>query len=490
MSGRHSHPIDVMHAFQRLPPELLPCILEHLRYRQGELARASLVCREWARISKPLIWEWVRTRDSDRIEKAFSALSQSPELCSFVRELEVRVYPLASLSKLEQLEDEVLETFRHATNLRSLVWTRKGSLRAEVLDAICQLPQLEKLELNATPAGGWAAEQLLSLPSTIKSLSLLLPNRDVISYSLPGWLEARRQGSVPGLRNLSIICLESPVVNHTTLAELSPHFSSLTSLTLSGCTRVGDDDVLLALRSCKQLKHLALEAVSISVDFYSKAAPLVPDLLSLRTRHPGRRHPKQATYYEGLSQLVAACPRFQSFTHYLSGDTERGWHPEVAPDFVQRLVNTCGDRLIRFEVSGLSMSLESVREICFGARKLRQLVVPVPDSDLNEFRFYTLGLTSLRSLHIVSPATTVLQVSLARMLDLVKHSTPTLLQIGFQNRVRSIGREVVRGDILPYEEQEMDPTAPWFVRNGIRVSLQQWDEPLGVWPEALLVVRT
>ena len=402
---RASDPIDVMDGFHRLPPELLPCILEHLRYRQGELARVSLVCREWARIAKPvrrsrpdisgglaeadragvftqLIWEWVRSRDSDRIEKAFSALSQSPELCSYVRELEVRVYPLASLSKLEHLDDEVLTTFRHTTNLRSLVWTRKGSLRAEVLDAICQLPQLEKLELNATPAGGWRAEQLLSLPITIKSLSLLLPNRDVISYSLPDWLQAQSRGATSGLRSLSIICLESPIVNHTTLAELSPYFSSLTSLTLSGCTRVGDDDVLLALRSCKQLKHLALEAVSISVDFYGKAAPLIPNLLSLRTRHPGRRHPKQATYYTGLSQLVAACPPFQSFTHYLSGDTERGWHPEVAPDFVQTLVKTCGDRLIRFEVSGLSMSLESVREICFGARKLRQLVVPVPDSDL------------------------------------------------------------------------------------------------------------
>ena len=49
-----SDPIDVMHGFHRLPPELIPCILEHLRYRQGELARASLVCREWARISKPV----------------------------------------------------------------------------------------------------------------------------------------------------------------------------------------------------------------------------------------------------------------------------------------------------------------------------------------------------------------------------------------------------------------------------------------------------
>ena len=51
---RASDLIDVMHGFHRLPPELLPCILEHLRYRQGELARASLVCREWARISKPV----------------------------------------------------------------------------------------------------------------------------------------------------------------------------------------------------------------------------------------------------------------------------------------------------------------------------------------------------------------------------------------------------------------------------------------------------
>jgi hypothetical protein len=38
----------------KLPIELLPEILRHLRYRQGELARTCLVCKEWARVSKPV----------------------------------------------------------------------------------------------------------------------------------------------------------------------------------------------------------------------------------------------------------------------------------------------------------------------------------------------------------------------------------------------------------------------------------------------------
>ena len=44
----------VLSDFHRLPPELLPVILGHLRYRQNELARASLVCREWAQVAKPV----------------------------------------------------------------------------------------------------------------------------------------------------------------------------------------------------------------------------------------------------------------------------------------------------------------------------------------------------------------------------------------------------------------------------------------------------
>lgn len=67
-------------------------------------------------------------------------------------------------------------------------------------------------------------------------------------------------------------------------------------------------------------------------------------------------------------------------------------------------------------------------------------------------------------------------------------------------------RPFERYDVNPEDD---DPMRPSFVDNGMRVSLQAWDEPLGtlrwgsslqnpltwvaisgVWPEALLVVRT
>lgn len=69
------------------------------------------------------------------------------------------------------------------------------------------------------------------------------------------------------------------------------------------------------------------------------------------------------------------------------------------------------------------------------------------------------------------------------MLGIVKHCSSTLRQIGVQNRVRSIGRQVYKPDrsTVFYEvaEMENDPTAPWYLKNGMRVSLDPWNEPLG-----------
>ena len=59
-----------MPSFSQLPPELLPLILGHLRYRQGELARTRLVCREWAHVSKPVrvCGGWSRRRLVGKVE--------------------------------------------------------------------------------------------------------------------------------------------------------------------------------------------------------------------------------------------------------------------------------------------------------------------------------------------------------------------------------------------------------------------------------------
>lgn len=53
-AGSAAEATQAMPDFAKLPPELLPVILGHLRYRQGELVRTSLVCREWAAVSRPV----------------------------------------------------------------------------------------------------------------------------------------------------------------------------------------------------------------------------------------------------------------------------------------------------------------------------------------------------------------------------------------------------------------------------------------------------
>ena len=319
--------------------------------------------------------------------QAFHALSNNPELCGHVKDLEVRVFDLTSNARLEALQDQVLEALRHMNKLQSLVWTRKGSLSAKLLDAICALEQLEALEFNASPAGDWRPEQLLSLPPRLKSLSLVLPDREVISTALPQWL-CTLDPQARTLQSLSIICRTSPVLNSTTLHTITnAGLSSLTSFTLLGCKKLNDDDVLHALKGCGNLKHLALEAISISSTFYLHLAGTLPHLESLRTSHPGRRDIHINAYYQGLTLLVESCPKFKSFTHYLSGNTERGFHPPVCADFVSALVKSCGSRLERFEISGLSLGLESIRDLCMGARDIEQLVLPVLTTDIVSLAF-------------------------------------------------------------------------------------------------------
>lgn len=245
------------------------------------------------------------------------------------------------------------------------------------------MPNLGRLEINATSAGEWRPEQLLNLPRTLKSLTLLLPQREIISYTLPEWLRAVGQdASATGLSNLAIICFQSSVVNSTNLRDVAQSLRSVTSLTLHGCNKVSDDDLLYTIKHCGKLKHLSLENVSISSTFYATATPHLRHLQSLRTSHPGRKARNQAEYYESLGVLVQACPAFASFTHYLSGDTERGLHPQVPDSFIDILLDSRASKLEKFEINGLSLTTEKIRDICFRARDMRQLVIPISVEDL------------------------------------------------------------------------------------------------------------
>lgn len=457
------------------------------------------------------------------------------------------MYPLSALSKLEALSQEVLSTLKHLKNLRSLVWTRKGSLSAEMFEAICQLDKLERLELNATPAGGWRADQVVRLPLSLQSLTLLLPDREVVAYHLPRWLAKRheRKQAIADdrssshvdapLRQLSIICMESPIVNTTTLAEIGrPGLAGLTSFTLHGCIRLSDVDVLDFLKRTPQLRHLALEAVSISPGFYSEAAPYLSRLESLRTSHPGRKSQATDAYYAGLLALVTAAQgTLRSFTHYLSGDTERGRHPEVPHAFLAHLVQSCKETLVKLEISGLSMQPISVRDICLTAKKLEHLVLPVDMRDLVRglplFMLHTNRILTLppgrvsilpagtdgapvpaprRSVHtgdvLPPPGDAWHRKALLFNAAANRGAEPRPLdrkagvQAGQEHGVLRSRRDGERSDsaVVPQKWDESLPRpverAPGCVScpERMRHELIAFTMCVGIWPEALLVVRT
>lgn len=52
--------------FAELPLDLLPLILSHLQKR-ADLARASLVAREWLAVAQPLLFRWIRLWGRDLV---------------------------------------------------------------------------------------------------------------------------------------------------------------------------------------------------------------------------------------------------------------------------------------------------------------------------------------------------------------------------------------------------------------------------------------
>ena len=59
-----------------------------------------------------------------QLVRLFRTLSSDPEICSLVKHLDVRFFPLAARGgERYDLDGEVREAIKHMINLESLVWT-------------------------------------------------------------------------------------------------------------------------------------------------------------------------------------------------------------------------------------------------------------------------------------------------------------------------------------------------------------------------------
>lgn len=317
------------------------------------------------------------------------------------------MFPI-SLKIQEQAETErvAIAMLDNCVNCEELVWTRKGALtdqyaplrlrlskhdrksadtpatpHCRVWQAIHRMNQLHTLELNAhtnLSPGSWSADNLLPLPP-LRSLSLILPDRNVAEMLGPFFKHQIHPGGALALEEFSVLCRESPVINNRTLRAISPFLagSRLTSLALAGCAKLTGDPLLELLPTLPHLRHLALEACNLDPSFYQRLADSPPRLQSLKLTHPGPRHATLPAFFPALEKLLAALPDLKAFTLYHSGassDGRREW-PVLPVDFLNQFAAANGSEIRKFEVSGILTSVEGIEILTRGSPRLRNLVL-------------------------------------------------------------------------------------------------------------------
>lgn len=103
--------------------------------------------------------------------------------CSHHDREDIRDFPKAYTSAGAELNRLVPKGLSNCVNLKSLAWTRDGSLTNEMMEALQNCKALRELEINAHSEGNFSASLLLDFVQ-IERLLLILPGQEVVSLML------------------------------------------------------------------------------------------------------------------------------------------------------------------------------------------------------------------------------------------------------------------------------------------------------------------
>ncbi|WFD32484.1 hypothetical protein MSPP1_003532 [Malassezia sp. CBS 17886] len=464
-----------------LPVELIPTVLGYLRWRTGDLAACCRTSRVWRRFATPALYERVWLRDQTRLVRVFATLAAHPELAHMVHVLELRVFPFGlPAERLELLEAQIVAALRHATHLEVLRWTRTGSLSNRLLlEMFEKMECLRELEISGN-SRSWTPDVLLQhMPSTVRDLSVVLPDRAVVHALVP--LATQLQGRLEGL---GLLCLDSALVSDSLLESLAQHTRNLRRLSLVGCRSVHGAGVQALVLGTPQLQHLALEGLPLVRGVLVSLAPALHCLRTLTLTYPWRAEDAPRFFTE-LGTVVDACHALRSLAVYARGGSPPVLNgvrmqdgnaspaesvresPSLSTTFVHRLLASRAAETLRvLRIHGIAVSLAQLRDIGASplAARLEELVVHLFDADLPSLQEALRPFLELRHLHILSHLRSHANLSEGDILVLARNCGPWISQIGFRNRV-------------------------WVVQHAPVISLRRWDMGAGTFPESMLVVR-
>ncbi|KAJ4490197.1 hypothetical protein J3R30DRAFT_3279097 [Lentinula aciculospora] len=466
--------------FLDLPLDLLPIIFYHLTLPQ-DLQEVCLVNKIFNRFATPKLYEQIRIyswhKQSKEKANISRHLSRYSHVAEHVRRLELRDFPkaLGGNDGNDTLE-MVVNGLRNCINLRSCTWTRDGSLNSGILEALQCPRNLQTLEINGHAEGNYDPQLLIQF-SGLQKISLIMPSSSVISVLRP-WLQ--RTGT--SLKSLTIICKTSSILTNAKLKLLAPYLSQLKHFHLTGCSKVTQEGIESVLSAIENgIVSLGLEGLSPKFDVsqfrvYCNRTNAFRCLRSI-TLTVNQQIPLNAWMDEVAALLPASVP-LETFQVYSSGTfieespvTERFWSD---------LVNTHQDRLTRFSIHRMLISLNTIKDICQRCTKLEQLFVVIEQGSLGKLSTCLSLAPNLRVVHLNYPleasqrenTVSVLPESDAQ--QIVERCNPNIAQFGCNTRVWQVDREVLL-------DQEGAPI-------GIKRRVMRY-RGLDI-PEPFLVVRT
>lgn len=325
---------------QRLPPELIPNIIEPLSANPRDLMPILTLNREFSHEAYKLLYSFVALRPWERPDKLvefFSSIKRNNKLAHLVKKLEIRSFP-RQLSHAERVDlyETLTSSLTHFVNLEICSWTRAMTLSTDVLSVVSTLPKVTELEINS---GNDIRYEEIFTPNqakwrTLHTLKIILPDRS-IALALRPFLQQRGHQ----LRSLMILAKESSVIDDSYLNSVAGSLTNVHQLSLGGLKRVTDESILNILIQNPQISSLALESLNLTSTHWELNMPHLTHL-SVTYNSSG--------VLDKLLDAIKLSQSFRSFTIYSSGMESL---PYLPPDFIERLVNIHWHTLTTLRVS-------------------------------------------------------------------------------------------------------------------------------------------
>ncbi|KAF8558683.1 hypothetical protein OG21DRAFT_1493889 [Imleria badia] len=474
--------------FLELPVELLPIIFDFV-LRPEHISKLCLVDKTFNKFATPLLYRrvfifaWYKEAKT-KVILLFRTLSKCPHLARHVEKLgesslicfatpishstravlvEIRDFPKALSAQCHsELLQLCTEGVRNCVNLRSCTWTRDGSLHSCVLESLGSCPQLHELEINGNDSE--YNPTLLTQFSRLSKISLIMPSARVLDI-FPTWI------SVTGetLRSLTIICKASTLVTDAFLAHLASNLQGLEYLYIIGCPRVthlGIGAVASANRS--GLIGISVEGLSQAFDMSAFKATCLRTMAFRRLRAITLTvyiHMPLDKWTRDVGDLLSSAP-LETFSIYSTNTAI--WTP-IPDEFWKNITANHGQRLKRFSVHRMQLSLAALEAICSQCPLLEQLFIVAEQRELDAAAHLFALARNLRTLHINFPLATsdssVVSPPMEMAVSIVSVCSPTLVHIGCNTRVWQVKKTVHEDEngeqyVIPTLAPQENPDIP------------------------------